>query len=247
MSVYCAPHKIKTKFSLLRRKSISLSANELSIPGNNFYFFDDFFLLYFRYYRANPVRHTTSTCDGVCALNHYCAITRVDYREYKECFQTAASALASSASRPKCFLCVFNCNLSSFLMRFTTTTTNTIKSYITTTTTTSTTITKEMLMFYFLIITALFVMQLQKEQQQEYGRKQIVRDSYSCIIMYLNVITKKCFNCVSVVSAMLLLLPTTSDSKMEEQRTLVSSGMTESRNNAGISIISTTTTTESSR
>lgn len=36
----------------------------------------------------------------MCALNHYCAITRVDYREYKECFKTAASALASTSTRP---------------------------------------------------------------------------------------------------------------------------------------------------
>lgn len=92
-------------------------------------------------------------------------------------------------------------------------------------------------MFYSLIITtttALFVMQLEQ-------LKQIVRDSCTCIIMYLNVITKKCFNCVSVVSAMsllrlvlLLLLPP----KMNESRKTALSK--KSRNNAGISIISTT-------
>lgn len=90
-----------------------------------------------------------------------------------------------------------------------------------------------MLMFFFLIITALFVMQLEERQQL----KQIVRDSCTCIIMYLNVITK---NCVSVVSAMssssLLLLP-----KMNESRkTSLVSGTDNCRNNAGISIISTT-------
>lgn len=72
----------------------------------------EFYFSSFRYYRANTVRHSTSLCDSVCALNHYCAITRVDYREYKECFKTAASALAS-ASRP-ILLCKknnFNTNL----------------------------------------------------------------------------------------------------------------------------------------
>lgn len=51
----------------------------------------------FRYYRANSVRYPTPPCEGVCALNHYCAITRVDYREFRQCLETAASALASSS------------------------------------------------------------------------------------------------------------------------------------------------------
>lgn len=50
-----------------------------------------------RYYRANAVRYPTPACEGVCALNHYCAITRVDYREFRQCLETAASALASSS------------------------------------------------------------------------------------------------------------------------------------------------------
>lgn len=49
-----------------------------------------------RYYRANSVRYPTRICDNVCSLNHYCAITRIDYREYRQCLETAASALASS-------------------------------------------------------------------------------------------------------------------------------------------------------
>lgn len=48
-----------------------------------------------RYYRANSVRFPTQPCEGVCSLNHYCAITRIDYREYHQCLETAASALAS--------------------------------------------------------------------------------------------------------------------------------------------------------
>lgn len=48
-----------------------------------------------RYYRANSVRFPTQACEGVCSLNHYCAITRIDYREYRQCLETAASALAS--------------------------------------------------------------------------------------------------------------------------------------------------------
>lgn len=36
----------------------------------------------------------------MCALNHYCAITRVDYHEFRHCLESAASALASSSARP---------------------------------------------------------------------------------------------------------------------------------------------------
>lgn len=53
------------------------------------------FLFTGRYYRANSVRFPTQPCEGVCSLNHYCAITRIDYREYRQCLETAASALAS--------------------------------------------------------------------------------------------------------------------------------------------------------
>lgn len=56
--------------------------------------------LFHRYYRANSVRYQTSPCEGVCALNHYCAITRVDYHEYRHCLDSAASALSSSSARP---------------------------------------------------------------------------------------------------------------------------------------------------
>lgn len=71
--------------------------------------------------------------------------------------------------------------------------------------------------------------------------KQIVRDSCSCIIVYLVVITKKCSNCVSVVSAMLSSLPLLRLPKINESwnRALVSTNGRNSRNNAGISIIST--------
>lgn len=53
-----------------------------------------------RYYRANSVRYPTPQCEGVCALNHYCAITRVDYHEFRHCLESAASALASNSARP---------------------------------------------------------------------------------------------------------------------------------------------------
>lgn len=43
------------------------------------------------------MRYPTPPCEGVCALNHYCAITRVDYNEFRQCLETAASALASSS------------------------------------------------------------------------------------------------------------------------------------------------------
>lgn len=55
----------------------------------------------FRYYRANSVRYTTAPCDSVCALNHYCAITRVDYHDFRHCLESAASALASNSMRPR--------------------------------------------------------------------------------------------------------------------------------------------------
>lgn len=50
-----------------------------------------------RYYRANSVRYATQPCEGICALNHYCAITRVDYREFRACLESATGALSSSA------------------------------------------------------------------------------------------------------------------------------------------------------
>jgi len=51
-----------------------------------------------RYYRANSVRfhHSTEGCDASCAHTHYCAITRLDYPEFRSCLETAASALASA-------------------------------------------------------------------------------------------------------------------------------------------------------
>ena len=57
-----------------------------------------FSFVYFsiRYYRANSVKFPTQACEGVCSLNHYCAITRIDYREFRQCLETAASALASN-------------------------------------------------------------------------------------------------------------------------------------------------------
>uniref|UniRef100_A0A182MJ22 Sphingomyelin phosphodiesterase C-terminal domain-containing protein n=1 Tax=Anopheles culicifacies TaxID=139723 RepID=A0A182MJ22_9DIPT len=55
---------------------------------------------FMKYYRANSVRHATSTCEGVCLLNHYCAITRLDYREFRSCLETAAKAMASKNGSP---------------------------------------------------------------------------------------------------------------------------------------------------
>lgn len=45
------------------------------------------------------MRYPTPPCEGVCALNHYCAITRVDYHEFRHCLESAASALASHGTR----------------------------------------------------------------------------------------------------------------------------------------------------
>lgn len=65
-----------------------------------FFFLLSFLSILFRYYRANSVRYPTPLCEGVCALKHYCAITRVDYREFHDCLESAASALASNSTRP---------------------------------------------------------------------------------------------------------------------------------------------------
>ncbi|KAL1395629.1 hypothetical protein pipiens_000314, partial [Culex pipiens pipiens] len=48
-----------------------------------------------KYYRANSVRYSTQSCEGICLLNHYCAITRLDYREFRHCLETSAKAPAS--------------------------------------------------------------------------------------------------------------------------------------------------------
>ncbi|XP_037928887.1 uncharacterized protein LOC119663347 [Teleopsis dalmanni] len=50
-----------------------------------------------QYYRANTVRYQTDQCEGVCMLNHYCAITRVDYKEFRQCLEKEQSALRSYA------------------------------------------------------------------------------------------------------------------------------------------------------
>ncbi|XP_036335865.1 uncharacterized protein LOC118746170 [Rhagoletis pomonella] len=50
-----------------------------------------------KYSRANTVRYQTDPCEGVCMLNHYCAITRVDYKEFRQCLEKEQSALRSRA------------------------------------------------------------------------------------------------------------------------------------------------------
>ncbi|XP_030372143.1 acid sphingomyelinase-like phosphodiesterase 3b [Scaptodrosophila lebanonensis] len=52
-----------------------------------------------RYYRANAVRHQSgSPCLGLCMLNHYCAITRLDYDEFRQCLETEQLSLHSHAA-----------------------------------------------------------------------------------------------------------------------------------------------------
>ncbi|PSN35949.1 Acid sphingomyelinase-like phosphodiesterase 3b [Blattella germanica] len=53
--------------------------------------------LFSRYYRANSVRmhQSTSTCDASCAHTHYCAIKGLDYEDFRNCLDTAPSALSS--------------------------------------------------------------------------------------------------------------------------------------------------------
>ncbi|ENN77739.1 hypothetical protein YQE_05809, partial [Dendroctonus ponderosae] len=53
-----------------------------------------------KYYKANSVRihsRSSANCDDVCIHTHYCAITRIDYDEHKECLKVDASALSSSS------------------------------------------------------------------------------------------------------------------------------------------------------
>ncbi|XP_068149645.1 acid sphingomyelinase-like phosphodiesterase 3b [Drosophila tropicalis] len=51
-----------------------------------------------RYHRANAVRYQTgSPCQGLCMLNHYCAITRLDYDEFRLCMETEQLPLQGRA------------------------------------------------------------------------------------------------------------------------------------------------------
>nr|CAD7448111.1 unnamed protein product [Timema bartmani] len=58
--------------------------------------------LFDRYYRANSVRlHHNSdprACDSSCAYNHYCAITQLDYTDFRGCLETEPSAFSSRAT-----------------------------------------------------------------------------------------------------------------------------------------------------
>lgn len=60
-----------------------------------------FYVTTCRYYRANSVRYPNGPCEGMCAHNHFCAITRVDYDEYRHCRESAASALASAGAQSR--------------------------------------------------------------------------------------------------------------------------------------------------
>ncbi|ALC44232.1 CG32052, partial [Drosophila busckii] len=52
-----------------------------------------------RYHRANAVRFQSGTpCLGLCMLNHYCAITRLDYDEFRLCLESEQLPLQSHAS-----------------------------------------------------------------------------------------------------------------------------------------------------
>nr|CAD7395749.1 unnamed protein product [Timema cristinae] len=58
--------------------------------------------LFDRYYRANSVRlHHNSdprACDSSCAYNHYCAVTQLDYTDFRGCLETEPSAFSSRAT-----------------------------------------------------------------------------------------------------------------------------------------------------
>ncbi|XP_068085178.1 cyclic GMP-AMP phosphodiesterase SMPDL3A [Anabrus simplex] len=48
-----------------------------------------------RYHRANSVR-LPPVCDANCVHRHYCAITRLDFNDFRSCVQAAPSALAAA-------------------------------------------------------------------------------------------------------------------------------------------------------
>lgn len=65
-------------------------------PAHTTRFF--FFFCAHRYHRANAVRyHSGSACPGLCMLNHYCAITRLDYDEFRICLEKEQLALQGRA------------------------------------------------------------------------------------------------------------------------------------------------------
>lgn len=52
-----------------------------------------------RYYRANAVRfQSNSACQGLCMLNHYCAITRLDYDKFRLCLESEQLPLHGNAA-----------------------------------------------------------------------------------------------------------------------------------------------------
>ncbi|XP_032291155.1 acid sphingomyelinase-like phosphodiesterase 3b isoform X2 [Drosophila virilis] len=52
-----------------------------------------------RYHRANAVRFQSgAACLGRCMLNHYCAITRLDYDEFRLCLESEQLPLQSHAA-----------------------------------------------------------------------------------------------------------------------------------------------------
>lgn len=57
------------------------------------------FLLLCRYQRANAVRfQSNSACLGLCMLNHYCAITRLDYDEFRLCLDSEQLPLGQAGA-----------------------------------------------------------------------------------------------------------------------------------------------------
>ncbi|KAI5703350.1 hypothetical protein M8J75_010701 [Diaphorina citri] len=55
-------------------------------------------LLFERYHRAYAVNfnHHYQHCDSNCRHTHYCAITKLEFSDFRNCLETAAHALASS-------------------------------------------------------------------------------------------------------------------------------------------------------
>lgn len=51
-----------------------------------------------RYHRAYSVNFNPhySNCDSSCRHTHYCAITKLEFSDFRNCLETAAHALASS-------------------------------------------------------------------------------------------------------------------------------------------------------
>lgn len=86
--------------------SVIININIINFPWNELYVW---YKNIYRYYAANTVSLPREVEDiwgcggalnGACALQHYCAVTRVNPESYKNCLSSYAYALAAACSPP---------------------------------------------------------------------------------------------------------------------------------------------------